>query len=375
MARFSRFVEAAGKVVRDPRERRSYLARLEFLARGTGGMQAWSLEYRRGLEAPFQIEAEFLDEDPELVLRCPDGCSANAPIGHLFQRRSMYRIKNTVVSTSNGATIQLGGPVGPFFIRESITWPFESIIGHGLELPRVKQAQDGPTGDVVVAPSNPNYYHWLIEELPLVMRAHVSNPRAIYLVCGDAFTTRHQHVAETLGITLTKGPAVARLSTQILPGRSDDSWFPHPTDVALLRDFGSQSRGQSERPPWIYVSRKSATRSIPHEEELETHLVHAGFTIIRPERMSWADQIDVFRHAQVVAGPHGAGLSNLVFAEPGTRLIELVNGMHYNRCFEFLCHAAGHDYVKIDAPASTSAARSPEAIASDIADIAQRRHS
>lgn len=45
--------------------------------------------------------------------------------------------------------------------------------------------------------------------------------------------------------------------------------------------------------------------------------------------------------------PHGASLSNLVFSDRGVTVIELTNGRHYNRCFDSLCHVAGHSYVPI----------------------------
>jgi len=34
-------------------------------------------------------------------------------------------------------------------------------------------------------------------------------------------------------------------------------------------------------------------------------------------------------------------------------VIELTNGHHYNRCFEWLCHVAGHSYVPIGADDGT----------------------
>jgi capsular polysaccharide biosynthesis protein len=37
-----------------------------------------------------------------------------------------------------------------------------------------------------------------------------------------------------------------------------------------------------------------------------------------------ADQILLFQSAEFVISPHGAGLSNLLFCEPGTKVIELM---------------------------------------------------
>ena len=48
-----------------------------------------------------------------------------------------------------------------------------------------------------------------------------------------------------------------------------------------------------------------------------------GFEPIVPGRMSFREQIRVFSEASVVVGPHGAALTNLVFAPHGCRIVEI----------------------------------------------------
>jgi len=64
--------------------------------------------------------------------------------------------------------------------------------------------------------------------------------------------------------------------------------------------------------------------------------------------------------AKSIAGPHGAGLPDLAFTNPGANVVELANGYHYNRCFEWVCHAAGHTYNKIDADSLTKPLRADQ---------------
>jgi hypothetical protein len=42
------------------------------------------------------------------------------------------------------------------------------------------------------------------------------------------------------------------------------------------------------------------------------------------EGMSVADQILLFQRAEFVISPHGAALANLIFCEPGTKVIEFM---------------------------------------------------
>ena len=81
--------------------------------------------------------------------------------------------------------------------------------------------------------------------------------------------------------------------------------------------------------------------------------------------MPWRDQIAAFRAASLVIGPHGAGLANLVFSDPGTTLIAFTNGQIYNRCFEWISHVTDGRYVAIDSdgtPTSSDPRRLVECI-------------
>ena len=50
------------------------------------------------------------------------------------------------------------------------------------------------------------------------------------------------------------------------------------------------------------------------------------------EGLSVAQQASLFNEASVILSPHGAGLSNIVFCEPSTTIIELYNS-HIAPCF------------------------------------------
>jgi hypothetical protein len=346
----SRATQGVRVVVSDPVERRAYIGRLKWLLNGSGTMQANSLEYRAGLTGRYESGAARFVPDEEVVMRCPDGCGAHAPLSHLYERRFVYRLDSTVASTVSGASLLRTSTEPPFFIRESISWPFESILTHGLDIPEVKQAEAGPEGTCVVFPTTPNYYHWLIEELPLVLRAVEVAPTATYLAFGEGITDKHRIAAEHLGIELTPMPVVVSMAEQILPGRANDSWFVHPADARRLRDFGASIAGDSraDAAERIYVSRRFSRRALPDEERIEQLLESQGFRILHLESLGWREQIAAFRAARVIVAPHGAGLSNLVFTAPGATVVEIINAAVYNRCFEWICHVSGHAYRTVD---------------------------
>jgi capsular polysaccharide biosynthesis protein len=91
--------------------------------------------------------------------------------------------------------------------------------------------------------------------------------------------------------------------------------------VQRLKPTRSELRRRKRR---LYVSRRAQTmRVMVNELALEAALIRRGFQIVRPERMSVADQIRLFSEAEVIVGPTGAGLTNALFAAPGCKVVEI----------------------------------------------------
>jgi capsular polysaccharide biosynthesis protein len=70
------------------------------------------------------------------------------------------------------------------------------------------------------------------------------------------------------------------------------------------------------------VSRSSSQRRILNQHELETFLSKENFETVHPETLPFSKQVSLFSGASVIAGAHGAGMYNLIFASPGTPVLE-----------------------------------------------------
>ena len=64
-------------------------------------------------------------------------------------------------------------------------------------------------------------------------------------------------------------------------------------------------------------------RIILNEDEVKKYLISIGFKIIKPQNLSFKDQINIFYNVKCVISLHGAGLTNAVFCRPGTKIIEI----------------------------------------------------
>ena len=70
--------------------------------------------------------------------------------------------------------------------------------------------------------------------------------------------------------------------------------------------------------------RQRPTRAIHNLREVQEFLAPYDFETVYLQGMSVVDQILLFQRAEFVVSPHGAGLANLLFCEPGTKVIEFM---------------------------------------------------
>jgi hypothetical protein len=84
----------------------------------------------------------------------------------------------------------------------------------------------------------------------------------------------------------------------------------------------------------LYVARTDTLRRrVRNEAALVEEMRQRGFEIVVPGGLTVTEQIRLFREASLVVGPHGAGMTNIVFCEPGTIVYELVPDEYRNVCF------------------------------------------
>lgn len=91
----------------------------------------------------------------------------------------------------------------------------------------------------------------------------------------------------------------------------------------------------------LYIPRRG-TRRLTNEHIIETIAVDFGFEVFDPG--GCIDDFSYFREAEIVVGPHGAGLSNIAVCRPGTKVLELTPSDHILPYFCTLADAAGLNF-------------------------------
>ena len=83
----------------------------------------------------------------------------------------------------------------------------------------------------------------------------------------------------------------------------------------------------------IYIDRSDSQYNhckIINDTEIKKYLKKKGFKIIRLSEYSLKQQISIFKNCNLVVGPHGAGLVNLIFCKKKTKVLEIKNIGHPN---------------------------------------------
>lgn len=75
-------------------------------------------------------------------------------------------------------------------------------------------------------------------------------------------------------------------------------------------------------PAKLFISRRGVKRACRNVEAIDDLFRAAGFAIVYPEDLPFAEQVDLFAHAEVIAGFGGSGMFNAIYARhPGVRIV------------------------------------------------------
>jgi capsular polysaccharide biosynthesis protein len=92
-----------------------------------------------------------------------------------------------------------------------------------------------------------------------------------------------------------------------------------------------------------------------------------GFTTLHLEHMHVSEQAKAFNSAEIIVAPHGAGLANLVFCQPGTVVVELFAAAYVNPVFWRLADVVpGLSYTYIVSGGSTRTGSEEGPVGADV---------
>ncbi|NJS42272.1 DUF563 domain-containing protein, partial [Candidatus Gracilibacteria bacterium] len=199
------------------------------------------------------------------------------------------------------------------------------------------------------------YFHWMLDVITrfdLLQRAGLMETVDKFVVnaCDAVYQTE---TLNTLGIPLDK-IIESRCNLHvtadklIVPSIFYDGsgavakWKCEYLKEVFLPDKMLLNANYSDR---IYISRQQAAyRRIINDDEVISFLEKFGFRTVKLETMSVAEQAACLAAAKVVVAPHGAGLTNLVFCHPGTKVIEIFPPVYVPHCYWMISNLCGLEH-------------------------------
>lgn len=190
-----------------------------------------------------------------------------------------------------------------------------------------------------------NYYHWLTEMLPHYLglpsntKPLLFNPTTVQIDCLNTLTGLGL-VDEGYVSVLTDGPCAVAARSVLYPKFPN---YHHLTEktIDLVNSVKSAISSRFIENPFsiafksskkILYSSRGGSR-IKNESLLIEFLEEMGVLVVDNSKLSFLEQCQVFMCADAVIGVHGANLSNCIFMNKGSTVIELMSTKLMNRVF------------------------------------------
>jgi len=130
-----------------------------------------------------------------------------------------------------------------------------------------------------------------------------------------------------------------------LASRSYIAEFVNPNLINILKKASENLTLKKFETQKIFISRSDAPwRMHPLENQFSKKFQENGYTIINLSELSVIDQIALFQNLTHVAGFHGAGFTNIIWAANKLKITELYTLNHFNSSYSTLATALGHQY-------------------------------
>lgn len=217
---------------------------------------------------------------------------------------------------------------------------------------RIDRSRGGRALNLASCYARENYCHFLLDALPrleLALRAGISLDAVDWVLVPDFLGASREAFFRALGLPERKllrlPPGVQYRFDELIqpsfPGRESfvPPWVAEFYRRRLLEPLGWPTEPRVR----LYVARSQ--RGLANDDEVWRALEPRGF--LRVEPGTWEENVGLFSRAEMIVGPHGAGLSNVIFSPPDCRLIEIVPGDRPFPYFYSAACAAGVGYTAV----------------------------
>lgn len=307
-----------------------------------------------------EYELDFTPREKAFLKACAASYNyfdADYALGHRQKELSLYKLNN-VTYLSNTGVIKMGDKL---------------IVESGLSVDRLTRCKAFRDFTIMLPHSyrrgiyttiqhshwaDNNISLWFIDSLPraYILAQAVKEPVTLLMWKGA-----HPYQKHTLEYLLKDHPNIKikyinkhhkiGISNFYLPSfiTSSFSGYMPPEVSKWLREgvWNSYNIVRTNTKHRIYISRSKARfRRLLNEPELYPLLKKYGFKVVWPEDLTYKEQVQLFYDAEAIISPHGAGLTNLLFAEK-SKVVEFHPAKIMKGRYMLLCKGLEFEYTPI----------------------------
>lgn len=179
-----------------------------------------------------------------------------------------------------------------------------------------------------------NYYHWFLDGLTRLVHLKHFPADCKILVPADlpGFARRSIELVGLAHRVVETRDEDLRIEHYWFAGPTMLSGCPDPLGVDWLQQNLPRHAGL-QRQRRIYIERSAPTRQLTNAAEVRNWFIERGWEVVDPGELSLDEQIALFGEARAIVGTHGAGLTNLLWASPDTRVLEFMPSRRRNGCY------------------------------------------
>jgi tetratricopeptide (TPR) repeat protein len=180
--------------------------------------------------------------------------------------------------------------------------------------------------------------HWLGELLPKIVAVESRWPGRFRFILPDRFITDPVHVTamESLAyygigedrlILVPPKMMYSCPNLYVVTSAWSAERMLHPAVAKLMRTLGP--REPEPAPGWLKAAllrRSTRTRNIQNISEVEDILVAHDFSMVDIEKLNFRQQVDLFKNASAIVCVLGSGLTGLMYAPCGVKVLTLAPG-------------------------------------------------
>lgn len=265
----------------------------------------------------------------------------------------IYHLKSVRVIGTDGAVVSENNKlIADISTQIGLNLPEHSLFKKRIYSKLVKVK--GKTLLISANGASTNYFHWIFDLLPqieIIIKAGCKLDEFDQILLSgnnlpfqlDSLQKLNFPIEKIVWLNNDSHFFVENLIVSSLPGLSGN--IPHWVIDYLHDIFSPFQERNNNLPEKIWIDRSDAKnkRKIDNVENIDFN-EFKDFEKVQLSKLTFQQQIDYFYNAKEIAGIHGAGFTNLLFCQPGVKVVEIFQFDYINQCYWTLASHKKLDY-------------------------------